>query len=190
MSPDYARIGPLLLAALAVFLIYRRLRRSFGRQPVRPVRMTLRIAILTALGLTLLPLALRSQELLLVEALCAAAGIALALWGAKRTRYLKIGEQLYYVPHTYTGIAVTLLVVGRIVYRFVQAYTTGHAPGAGMTGAASSGFAPSAMMQNPITVGLFFVLIGYYVCYYSRVLWKSKHISAADLEAPSVAAAP
>jgi len=30
------------------------------------------------------------------------------------------------------------------------------------------------------------VLIGYFVCYYSRVLWKSKHIGAEDLEtAPS-----
>jgi hypothetical protein len=190
MSQDYARIWPLLLAALAVFLIYRRFRRSFGRQPVRPVRMTLRMAVLIALGLSLVPLALRSQELLLVEISCAAAGIALALWGAKRTRYFKIGEQLYYVPHTYTGIAVSLLVVGRIVYRLVQAYSMGHAPGTGMTGVSAPGFAPASMLQNPITVGLFFVLIGYYVCYYSRILWKSKHISAADLEAPSVAAAP
>jgi hypothetical protein len=190
MSPDYERIWPLLFAALAVFLIFRRLRRSFGRQPVRPVRMTLRMAVLTALGFALLPLALRSQELLLVESLCAAAGIALALWGAKRTRYLKIGEQLYYVPHTYTGIAISLLVVGRIVYRFAQGYSTGHALGPGMAGTSVPAFGPASMLQNPITVGLFFVLIGYYVCYYSRILWKSKHISAADLESPSAAAAP
>jgi hypothetical protein len=190
MPQDYARIWPLLFAALAVFLIYRRFRRTFGRQPVRPLRMTLRMAILTALGLALLPLALKSQELLLVETLCAAAGIALALWGAKRTRYLKIGEQLYYVPHTYTGIAVSLLVVGRIVYRIVQVYSAAHAQGPGMAGASAPAFGPGSMLQNPITVGLFFVLIGYYVCYYSRILWKSKHISAADLEAPSVAAAP
>jgi len=152
--------------------------------------MTVRMVVLVALGLSLLPLALKSQELLLVETLCAAAGVALALWGAKRTRYLKIGEQLYYVPHTYTGIAVSLLVIGRLVYRFVQLYSTGYAPGAGMAGASAPGFATAPMLQNPITVGLFFVLIGYFVCYYSRILWKSKHISAADLEAPAVAAAP
>jgi hypothetical protein len=27
-------------------------------------------------------------------------------------------------------------------------------------------------------------LIGYYVCYYSWLLWKSRHITAADLEVP------
>jgi hypothetical protein len=59
-----------------------------------------------------------------------------------------------------------------------------------MAGASAPAFGPASMLQNLITVGLFFVLIGYYVCYYSRILWKSKHISAADLEAPSVAAAP
>ena len=37
-------------------------------------------------------------------------------------------------------------------------------------------------MQSPLTMGIFFVLIGYYVCYYSWVLWKSRHITALDLE--------
>ena len=37
-------------------------------------------------------------------------------------------------------------------------------------------------MQSPLTTGIFFVLIGYYVCYYSWVLWKSRHITPADLE--------
>jgi hypothetical protein len=31
-------------------------------------------------------------------------------------------------------------------------------------------------------------LIGYYVCYYSWVLWKSRHITAADLEVPPAGA--
>jgi len=35
---------------------------------------------------------------------------------------------------------------------------------------------------------MLFVLIGYYVCNYSRVLWKSKHIGAEDLE--TAASAP
>ncbi len=37
-------------------------------------------------------------------------------------------------------------------------------------------------MQSPLTIGIFFVLIGYYVCYYSWVLRKSRHITSADLE--------
>ena len=49
-----------------------------------------------------------------------AAGVGMALWGAKRTRYERRDGQLYYLPHTYTGIAVTPLVFGRLVYRFAQ----------------------------------------------------------------------
>jgi hypothetical protein len=36
--------------------------------------------------------------------------------------------------------------------------------------------------RSPLTAGLFFVLIGYYVVYYGVVLWKSHHISPEDLE--------
>ncbi len=116
-----------------------------------------------------------------MEVAGALAGTALATWGASRTRYLRRGSQLYYVPHTYAGIAVTLLVFGRIVYRAVQMYSPAdHA----------RDFAPASMVQSPATAGLFFVLIGYYVCYYGRVLWKSKHIGAEEDETPSAASAP
>jgi hypothetical protein len=33
-----------------------------------------------------------------------------------------------------------------------------------------------SLYQNPLTLGVFFVLIGYYVYYYSFVLWKFKHV--------------
>jgi len=182
MQTDHSRIWPFLIAALAVLMIYRRLRRSFGRQPVRPARMTVRMGILIALAISLIPLALRSGEFLLVEIAGAAAGVGLALWGAQRTRFARLNGQLYYLPHTYTGIAVSLLVLGRLVYRFVQIYTMG--------ADSAQGFAAPSMVRSPVTVGLFFVLIGYYVCYYSRVLWRSKHANAEDLEVPPVAAAP
>jgi len=46
------------------------------------------------------------------------------------------------------------------------------------------------MVKTPLTLGLFFVLIGYYVCYYSRVIWKSKRITPADLEASATRSEP
>jgi hypothetical protein len=182
MSADHLQIWPFLIAALAVLMIYRRLRRSFGRQPVRPARMALRIGILLLLGISLIPLALRSRETSVLEIAGAAAGIGLAFWGANRTRYERQDAQLYYVPHTYTGIAVSLLVLGRLVYRFVQVYAMHPITGAGAGGDTAPGFAPPPAVQGPVTVGLLCVLIGYYVCYYSVVLWKSKHIRTEDLE--------
>jgi len=181
MEADFSKIGPFLIAALTVFVIYRRLRRSFGQQQLRRVRMQVRIAVLLIAGCLLLPVAWRSTEFLSAVLAGVAAGVALALWGAARTRFLKIEHQLYYVPHTYTGIAVSLLLLGRLVYRFVQVYggtSTAHAVGAD---SAAPAFASAGMLQSPLTVALFFVLMGYYVCYYSVVLWKSKRVIAEEV---------
>jgi hypothetical protein len=181
MPPDYSRIWPWIFAVLIPLMIYRRLRRSFGQQPLRPKRMTVRMVILALLGASLAPAALRSAGFLACEAAGAALGAALALWGAKRTRFLTQNAQLYYVPHTYAGIAVSLLVVGRIAYRVVQLYSARGFLSAG-AGPGDSSAAPTAMVQSPLTVGILFVLIGYYLGYYGWLLWKAKHIAPEDLE--------
>jgi hypothetical protein len=183
MTPDYSRIWPWIFAVLIPLMIYRRLRRSFGRQPLRPKRMTFRMIILAVLGASLAPAALRSAGFLAGEAAGAALGAAFAIWGAKRTRFLTQNAQLYYVPHTYAGIAVSLLVVGRIAYRFVQIYSAGGFVSAGAgPGGSPPAAAPAAIVQSPLTVGILFVLIGYYLCYYGWLLWKAKRIAPEDLE--------
>jgi len=194
MTPDYSRIWPWLFAVLIPLVIYRRLRRTFGRQPLRPKRMTLRMVILTVLAASLVPVALHSSGFFAGEAAGAAVGAALALWGARRTRFLTQDAQLYYVPHTYAGIAISLLVVGRIAYRFVQIYSApGFVPGGAAPGDSPAAAAPASMVRSPVTVGILFVLIGYYLCYYGWLLWKTKHIAPEDLETaagPPPAAAP
>jgi hypothetical protein len=193
MQPDFSQIGPFLFAALVVFAIYRRLRRSFGRQLLRPGRMILRIVLLIVVGCALMPMALRSAQFLTTELVGAVLGIGLGLWGAERTRFLMHGERLHYVPHTYTGIAVSLLFLGRLAFRIVQMNSGVQASVANATVAQavdpSQAFAPASMVRSPLTVGIFFVLVGYYVCYYGLVLWKSKHLKAVDMEAASAATA-
>jgi hypothetical protein len=198
MPPDFSQIFPFLIAALIVFALYRRLRRSFGRQLLRPGRMILRIVLITVVGCALLPMALVSARYLWAEIAGTALGIGLGLWGAERTRFVTYGGRLHYVPHTYTGIAVSLLFLGRLAFRAVQVYAgveVPHPAGAGgayVTDAPdpSFAFAPTSMVRSPLTVGIFFVLAGYYLWYYGSVLWKSKHLKAEDIEAASPAAAP
>jgi hypothetical protein len=177
MNFDFSQIAPFFIAVLAVFLIYRRFRRNFGQQLLRPIRMQMRIALLLLVGCLLLPIAFSSGMFL--TALCGgvAAGGALAAWGAARTRFVRVADKLYYVPHTYTGIAVSFLFLGRLVYRLVQAYGNMHANSAA---ASHSVFGSDSMVRSPLTLGLFFVLMGYYVCYYSAVLWKSKRVNAEE----------
>jgi len=181
MKTDFSQIWPFLIAALAMFMIYRRFRRNFGQQLLRPVRMQVRIVLLLIVGCLLLPSAVRSMALLSALLAGVAAGVALGLWGAARTRFLTIDHQRYYVPHTYTGVAVSLLFLGRLIYRLLQAYGATHAAGAADPGSGAQAFAPASMVQSPLTFGLIFVLMGYYVCYYSVVLWKSKRVSAETI---------
>jgi hypothetical protein len=189
MPPDFSQIGSFLFAALVVFAIYRRFRRNFGRQQLRPGRMTLRIVLIAAVGCALLPMALRSAEYLWAELAGAALGIGLGVWGAERTRFMMYDGRLHYVPHTYTGIAVSLLFLGRLAFRVVQMYAGVQATHAADSVDPSVAFAPTSMVRSPLTVGIFFVLAGYYGWYYGRVLWKSKHLNAEDIEADSPAAA-
>ncbi|HWG70616.1 MAG TPA: hypothetical protein VN692_14480 [Steroidobacteraceae bacterium] len=185
MPADFSKIGPYLFAALLIFAIYRRFRRNFGRQPLRPARMKLRIALLAFVCASLAPTALRSGVFLSAVAVGAACGAALGVWGAQRTRFLTVAQRLHYVPHTYTGVAVSLLFLGRLVYRLVQVYWSPHASPAAPGFDPAAGMSPASMVQSPLTLGLFFVLAGYYICYYALVLWKSKHIKPQDIEAAS-----
>ena len=181
MNFDFSQIGPFLAAILVLFVIYRRFRRSFGQQPVRPVRMQVRIVLLLVIGCLLLPAALRTAAFMSAVLAGIAAGVALAMWGAARTRFLRASGQLYYVPHTYTGIAVSFLFLGRLVYRLIQVSGTVHATHPAAADSAAQRFAP-AVLQSPLTLGLYFVLMGYYVCYYSMVLWKSKRVVAEEVD--------
>jgi hypothetical protein len=189
MPPDFSQIGSLLFAAFVVVAIYRRFRRNFGRQQLRPGRMALRIVLLAAIGGALVPIALRSPQYLGAELAGAALGVGLGVWGAERTRFIMYGGRLHYVPHTYTGIAVSLLFLGRLTFRIVQVYLDGKGPYAADSVDPTLAFAPVSMVRSPLTVGIFFVLAAYYGWYYARVLWKSKHLDAEDIEAASPAAA-
>jgi hypothetical protein len=174
MNAEFSQIGAFLLAALLIFVVYRRLRRSFGQQPLVPLRMQLRILLLLIVSCLLLPSAMHSAAFLFSILAGVAVGIALALWGAAHTRFVRDADRLYYVPHTYTGMAVSLLFIGRLGYRLVQVY-----------GSADQSFTAASLVRSPLTIGLYFVLMGYYVCYYSVLLWKSKHAATAGIEAAS-----
>jgi hypothetical protein len=193
MQGDFSQIGPVVATALVVFVIYRRFRRNFGRQLLSPGRMTFRIVILAVVGCLLLPTALRSGQYLAAILAGVVFGVGLGLWGAERTRFQMYGERLHYVPHTYTGIVVSLLFLGRLVYRVAQVYADAHAsPGAHAYRAnaadPSQPFAAASLVRSPLTVAIVFVLIGYYGCYYSLVLWKSKHLKPEDIETAASAA--
>ena len=166
MDPEL--VTPILVAGLVVWGVVRRLRRTFGPQRVQPWRMWVRIGVLTlAGGLVGATSVTRGAEML--EALIAgfACGAALGYLGLRHTRFEVTPQGRFYTPHTYIGLTVTLLFLGRLVYRFL--YLANGA--AGMSGADPN--AAVAYQRSPLTIGIFAVLVGYYLLYYAGILLRS-----------------
>jgi hypothetical protein len=165
---DPKLVTPILIGALVVWGVLRRARRSFGRQPVQVARMLFRIVILTlvgglivATGVTRNP---QGLEALLGGAAC---GAALAYLGLRHTRFEVTPEGRFYTPHTYIGLAVMALFLGRLLYRMLYLYGTGASAGADPNLAAT-------YQRNPLTLGIFAVLIAYYVLFYVGVLLRTR----------------
>ena len=179
---DPKLITPILIGALVVWAIVRRARRTFGRQTVQPARMWLRIGILTFAGVAVAATSgARSAQML--EALSGGllCGAALAWLGLRHTRFEVTAEGRFYTPHTYIGLAVMLLFLGRLAYRFLYlSMGTGGTFGADPNAAV-------AYQRSPLTLGVFGLLVGYYVLYYAGVLFRTR---PSALPPPSPAISP
>lgn len=168
---DQKLIFPILMGALVLFAIYRRVRRNIGRQPVSVKRMQFRVGILCVIG-ALFALG-ATRDMSLVGALLAgvAAGAALGWLGLQHTKFEATAQGNFYTPHTYIGIFVSVLLLARIAYRFLAVYPSMHA-------AAQADQNPFAAYQkSPLTLAIFGVVIGYYIFYYIGVLRTSKGLS-------------
>lgn len=173
---------PYLIAAVIVWALYRRMRRSFGRQRVRDGRMWARIGILTVV--TLLIATAVARNLTVLGALLAgiACGAGLAWIGVKCTKFEVTAEGRFYTPHAYIGLVVAALFVGRLLYRFLGVYNGTLPPGeAGQSLA-------TAYQHSPFTLAVFGALVGYYVPYYLTILRRVRPTASSGQQA--VAAGP
>lgn len=174
---DPKLVTPILIAALLVWGIVRRVRRTFGRQPVQPGRIWFRIGILAlAGGLVVATSVTRGPETLAALIAGLACGAVLAYFGLRHTRFEVTSEGRFYTPHTYIGLTVTLLFLGRLAYRFLYLRTGANA----MFG--SDPNAAAAYQRSPLTLGIFAVLVGYYLLFYAGVLRRTR---TSDLTVPN-----
>jgi hypothetical protein len=97
-------------------------------------------------------------------------GVVLAVVGLMHTHVEATDEGRFYTPNKWIGLAVTALFLGRLAARF---FTLSE-----RATEAASGASPFAGVQrSPLTLGLFFLLAGYYVTYYAGVLRKARALS-------------
>ena len=160
----------MLIAALLGWALYRRARRSFGRQHVRVVRLRLRIGALAVMGTLLLVASAANMNLLGAMSAGIACGAVLATVALRHTRFEASAEGRFYTPHTYIGLFITSLFIARILFRYV----TIHGDPQAMAQASPNPF--DQYRHSPLTLALFGVLVGYYIRFNLGVLRKSRAI--------------
>jgi hypothetical protein len=153
-------LAPLMFIPLMGWAMYRRIRRQFGRQPLRAKPMTIRLVFLglVTLGLVAAAVLLPTAMPAIVGGL--ALGAALGVTNLKLTRFEWTLEGDYYYPHPYIGAALSLVLVARVAYRYAVL--------GGMQAIGNHPQPPPG--QSPLTFAIVAVLIGYYVAFIVGVL--------------------
>jgi hypothetical protein len=151
-----SQIVPALLVPLLAWRMYLRFRRTVGPQPYQANRLlgtAIFFSVVTAILALATAAASRSALGALGGGLLVAFGLgALAL---RLTTWQNSAAGEFYVPNRTIGIAVTLLFIGRIVYRIVT-----------MAGMPVDAGSRPAVFQSPITLFILGITTGYYITYY------------------------
>jgi len=157
-----AHLVPILFVGLFAWSIYRRVRRNIGRQKLRPRRSITSIIILSAGTVLLVGTSLQNTNLLLAFGGGLLLGATLGFAGLRLTRFETTDEGHFYTPNTHIGVAISLLLVGRIAYRFWVFQNTGEAQ------------SHPPPMQSPLTFFIIGLTIGYYVVYQTGLFIHSR----------------
>ena len=155
---------------LLLWRIYARVRRNIGRQRSKPWRHWF--------GITLFPLLVAMFALVALHSPLAegalwggvAAGVALAIAGLRLTRFERTADGFFYTPNAYIGVGLSLLLVGRVLYRMTQLY--------GANPAVAAGGNPD-FARSPLTLLVFGMVAGYYATYAAGLLrWRGRAAAA------------
>lgn len=165
---DPRLVIPYVIAALIVWRIYMRMRRSFGRQRVQDRRMWARVGIFSAATVLVSLGAVRDLPVLAGLLAGIACGAVLGYVGLRHTKFEVTPEGRFFTPHTYIGLAVSALFIGRLLYRLPEIYGAMNPAGGAGRGLATP------YRQSPFTLAVFGAVVGYYVLYYLGVLQRTR----------------
>jgi hypothetical protein len=158
------------VAMLVVWRMYSRVRRMVGRQVFSRRRARATVVLFPVLLVLIAFGSLAHPTSLLALPAGIGLGVALGFYGLRLTKFEETPLGLFYVPSAHLGIALSLLFIGRIGYRFVQLY---------LFGVPASSHA--AFVGSPLTLAIFGTLAGYYVSYALGLLrWAQRASLAAD----------
>ncbi|WEN15326.1 DUF1453 domain-containing protein [Rhodanobacter sp. AS-Z3] len=166
----------LIMLPLLALIIWKRVSRQFGRQPIRRKRMIARIVMFVLIGCLLALSGL--HKLALAEGLLGGImiGSAIGLVGLRLTRFeVDSVKGDCYVPNPWVGALLTALLLGRLGWRLMVLLPQIQGASAGAAYAGPMGYASS-----PLTMLVIGLLVGYYIVYYSGVLVHHRRFLSAQ----------
>lgn len=168
-APNSSTITLLVLLPLIAWRVCWRFRRMVGRQRLSKVRLWITLAIYFTF-VVLLGFATHTHpERLWWLAGGLGLGSLLGVYGLKKTSFEPTPKGLYYTPNARLGIALSVLFVARLVYRFVEISAT--------TPVGSHG--TNDFARSPLTLAVFGLLAGYYMTYALGLLrWRLRLLRA------------
>jgi len=169
-APPSTYVPFLIMIPLVAWRMYSRVKRSIGQQKLSKRRPWLPICLFPLLTVMLGAAAFGKPALLGALAGGIMGGVALGFYGLSKTRFEAKPEGLFYTPNAHVGIALSVLFVGRVIYRMVVLYS--------MDPSAQSG-APD-FAASPLTLGIFGLLAGYYVTYAIGLVRWRKAVSGGE----------
>lgn len=153
------------IAALVVWRLYSRVRRMIGRQRLSRWRPWFTIGFFPLILALLLLASLAHPVNLATLTAGVVLGAALGVYGLRLTTFEPTPQGLFYTPSAYLGIALSLLFIGRVLYRLTHVYLVAGAPDA----------TPADFVRSPITLAIFGTLAGYYIVYAIGLLrWRQR----------------
>ncbi len=157
-------LTPYLATAGIGWLYYRRIRRSFGRQPWQPKRTIARLVLVSLVAAALVCAAVFLPHVGAGIGIGAVLGAVIGGFALKHTHAQAIEGQRYYTPNPWIGGGLTLLLLGRLAWRWTH-------------GALSAGSAQAAQQASPLTMGIAATLIAYSLVYSAGLLLRMRELA-------------
>jgi hypothetical protein len=165
MSPTPQTYVMFALIPLILWRMYSRIRRMVGRQKSIAWRQRLTVFFFPLVILSLGFISYSQPESLIALIGGLAIGTGLGIFGHRLTRFEQTDEGLFYTPNAHLGIALSLLLAGRIMYRYIFLGFPGANPGP----------TPASTIPTPLTLVLIGMLAGYYFTYaLGLMLWRRR----------------
>ncbi|RXR05960.1 hypothetical protein [Pseudoxanthomonas composti] len=158
-----APLTPYLSVAAIAFIYYRRIRRSFGRQPWQPVRAGLRLALLALVAGLLAFAAYGLPGVAPGIALGALAGAALGAFSLRHTHAEWSDARGWYTPNPWIGAGLMVLLLARLAWRWAD-------------GGFGGGGAMSGTQASPLTMGIAATLVVYSLVHVGGLWWRMRQL--------------